>query len=263
MSIIRRFFAAASVAAMVMSMATARAQQRCPDAPGSVAEWAAVASGEAQVPVKNLPRLAYALGQQRRALLKRLLAQGENPNICVAGISLLTLSALSDDVEEVRLLLEAGARLDSPLDSGGGTPLLAAIGMRRYRTAALLIERGANPNSVNDGGATALHELVVAGDPADTKATEQQVELADMLLRKGHAIDPHNSRGTTPLLIATLAANMPVAQWLVEHGADPNASNAKGDTPLSVARRRHQSDFVELFEHATARSGGGKANARP
>ena len=53
------------------------------------------------------------------------------------------------------------------------------------------------------------------------------------------------SAGSTPLLVATVRAQVPLALFLLEHGADPNASDA-GFTPLHWAvghlgKRRGQS----------------------
>jgi ankyrin repeat protein len=214
-----------------------------------------IAEGKRDLP-GPLPRLAYALGKDRYPLLELLLARGENPNACIAGGSAMGLLARTGDMEGMRLLREAGAEVDAPRDVLGGTPLLAALSAGSWLSALLLLEWGADARATTDYGFTALHELAIAVTPAGDDQKQLQIEVAIRLADAGSPLDPRNLLGSTPLMYATAARNDSLAAWLVERGADPQAANDRGDTPLALARRRGQSALVELFEQASSRRHG-------
>jgi len=75
------------------------------------------------------------------------------------------------------LLVERGALVDvvARNDELRVTPLQSAVAARQEETAALLLERGADPNAQQFGGFTALHAAAQNGDEP----------IARMLLARG------------------------------------------------------------------------------
>ena len=226
---------------------------RCASAPDSAAiDPTSVAS--IQAATRKAPPIVRALGREQRESFKRLLAQGANANECVLGSSLLAVSAVSGDLEEMELLLNAGAGPDKPLDDGGGTPLLAALANARWDASRLLLRRGANARLTTDGGLTGLHELAVARAMKPDSDRADQLSVAEELLRRGISIDARAgvSRDTS-LMLAAVAGNLELVSLLLAHGADPSIQNKRGETAATLARRQNFTGIAQLLDEAAAR----------
>jgi hypothetical protein len=99
----------------------------------------------------------------------------------------------------------------------GQTPLTFAVWNGWYRSAATLLELGANPNQRNrDNGYTPLIEVIAGLHPSE--------QLVGLLLH--HGADPNqtatNTRHTqffTPLIAAASDGNLPLMRQLVAAGA--------------------------------------------
>jgi ankyrin repeat protein len=90
----------------------------------------------------------------------KALRNGADPNYVHEGMSLLHYLAVSANVPFVKLLLEAGAEVDSLDDPGGQTPLMwAAITCRegdQLQVMEALIKAGADVNHENENGCTPI-----------------------------------------------------------------------------------------------------------
>ena len=110
---------------------------------------------------------------------------------------------------------------------GGSTPLMYATLYGEVADMRLLLDKGADVNTANDAGATAL--MWAVDDLAKTR----------LLLDSGANVNARSSDGRTPLLAAAARYGTgAVIKLLLEHGADPNAQAAGllgGDTPLALA----------------------------
>jgi ankyrin repeat protein len=144
--------------------------------------------------------------------------------------TLLQTAAMDGQLEAVSLLLSSGANPDS-VDSGGNSPLHAAIGAECCEDgaaiAAALIEAGCDRNRRNGRGMTALH---VAAEQGHTLASELLVAL-------GCQVDLR-TRGTseTPLFLAIKSKTQKIVRLLVEQGGcNISAADGDGDTPLHLS----------------------------
>jgi ankyrin repeat protein len=141
-------------------------------------------------------------------------------------------AARDGDVEQVGTLIDSGADLNAQGDNGE-TPLILAILEGHASVASLLI----------DGG-------------ADIQATAyaNAVEIAEQLLRGGADInDQMNKAGGTALSVASEEGHSGVVTVLIDHGADLEAGERNGYTPLTRALWRGQSDVVALLQEAGAK----------
>lgn len=78
-------------------------------------------------------------------------------------------------------------------------------------------------------------EAVVAVDMFSA-ANQGNMEILQMLLSYAHgAINNTNEIGDTPLHCAVKGAHLEAVKYLLDNGADVNAINAKGNTPLDCA----------------------------
>lgn len=125
----------------------------------------------------------------------------------------------SGKLEEVEKLLALKADVNAH-DYDGKTPLILVVG--NIELMRLLLDKGANPNSRDNFGNTAL---LAAPDIANAK----------LLLNKGASPNLSNNDGYTLLISAAERGDENLARLLLEHNADPNIINKDGGTALSWA----------------------------
>ncbi len=110
---------------------------------------------------------------------------------------LITIAAVNNDVDMIRLGLEYGAdpaTITSPYD---GTALIAACHLGHVETVRTLIAAGAPLDHVNSLHWTALIEAVVLGDGG-----KRHTEVLKMLLDAGADTSLADRAGNTPLVLA-------------------------------------------------------------
>lgn len=71
--------------------------------------------------------------------------------------------------------------------------------------------------------------------------------VLDILLRHGAEIDACNQEGRTPLLCAAEEGHLGCIQWLLEHGADLRAQDDEWRNGLSIAAENGHVDCVRFF----------------
>lgn len=94
--------------------------------------------------------------------------------------------------------------------------------------AKLLLESGADPNLAWDGR-TALHQCAIIGTR----------DVAAILIAHGANVNATDRPlGFTPLHFAAAECNGPVADILINSGAEKGWQSKQKETPLQVAKRR-------------------------
>ena len=163
--------------------------------------------------------LEYAVSTGRPAMVRWLLDFGMDPNAeDEFGTTPLAAAAGSGAVESLGVLLDAGARLVS---SNGDAAIESAADAA---TAARLVGAGADLNHVGADGYFLLK----------TAAEGDDFEFAKNLLAMGAAVDA-NSTGMTALHTAVMHDHLDIVELLLHAGADPNAIDVDGYTPLMYA----------------------------
>ena len=152
--------------------------------------------------------------------------------------TLLHLAVVHDQLESVRILVEAGANIDA-VDPLQRTPLHLAIFEKKKSIALLLLTLGADPNIKDAFNRFPMHTVGITGD----------AELMEGLLKTGKVqLNISDDEGCFPLHISIWAKNIPVAQRLIAAGADVNhADTISQETPLHVAANFGVADIVELL----------------
>ncbi len=109
-----------------------------------------------------------------------------------------------------------------------------------YRAAKVWDGTIIEEKEMTSGGETPLEAHVVKRDPS--KATGlQQVQ---QLLAQGADVNARDAGGWTPLMAAIEWHNIATAKLLLEHGADPNVHDKSGGTPLVLAVRQNCVEVV-------------------
>ena len=150
---------------------------------------------------------------------------------CLHPDPVLHIAAACGDVAMVRVLLDAGAPLNTAL---GSEALFYAAQQGHEGVAALLIRRGAN-----------LDGCVMTNTPLHAAAINGHTGVVRRLLNAGAQVDVMDILGRTPLYGAAGAGHVDIVEVLLAAGADPVSEyrtwNGLVYTPLSVAREKLQS----------------------
>ena len=105
-------------------------------------------------------------------------------------------------------------------------PLVAAAERQDWRAVHALLAAGADVNTAQADGATALHWA----------AHRDALAAVETLLQAGADVDAANDHGVTPLFLAAENGSAPVAERLLAAGADASATlPADGETVLMRA----------------------------
>ncbi|MCU1336109.1 MAG: ankyrin repeat protein [Bryobacterales bacterium] len=178
----------------------------------------------------------------------------------LGGLTPLLFAARQGCIECAQILLDAGAKINTT-DPDGISPVLMAVINGHYDVAGLLLNKGADPNLADETGRTALYSAVdfntmpVSNRPAPKVIDNQltSLDLITLLLDKGANVNaqlkkqqPYRTKldrgddtmlttGTTPLLRAAKAGDVPAMRLLLVKGADPKLATRAGITPLMAA----------------------------
>jgi ankyrin repeat protein len=228
--------------------------------------------------------LFAAAGTGDTARVARLLT--EEPSLARAmqadGTTPLFYAAWAGDVTSVTLLLDAGAAVSPKAKRFWAclTPLHAALQQRHRPVAAILLEHGADVNAFaaepSQYWPTPLHAAARWGTQEDVRllldygadlnggsAVPESMDagglawavcagnlgLVTLLLERG--LNLRHDRHREVLHLAAERGREEMVRLLLDHGADPCALDAQGETPLDRARARGRSGVVELLEART------------
>lgn len=127
-------------------------------------------------------------------------------------------AALNGNLKKVRALLAEGADINGHSRGDPNTALLFAFMEGHREVWRHLLDAGADVHAKDETGETAMHVAARAGD----------VEALEALSNLGLPVEARDQFGRTPLMGATGEA----IEWLLKHGADPNATDKDGCTVL-------------------------------
>lgn len=143
---------------------------------------------------------------------KTTISKFKNINMTVddLGRTLLHHAVANNKIDRVELLLDAGADINAP-DNSGETPLHHAAFM-----AALHCKRNPIKTECND-----------------------RIKIIYLLLNNGADINVQDDTGDTALHAIMRIASVPVTKALLDYFPDVNIQNKKGKTPLRILMQKH------------------------
>jgi ankyrin repeat protein len=228
---IARFLTAVFLGGVLVTGVT---QAQIAPTPGEVAAYAGLHAAAAKGDATEIRRLAGAgadlnardghgrtplmVAAHRRqiAVAKALIEAKADLNLLDAqAYDVITIAAVIDDVEMVKLAIASGGNARAITSPYRGTALIAAAHLGHAEVVSALIAGKAPLDHVNNLGWTALIEAIVLGDGG-------------------------------PRHQATVEA-------LVKAGANLNLADGQGVRPLSLTKRRAYARMVEILEQAGAK----------
>jgi len=192
------------------------------------------------------------------ALVDLLLKSGAKPNLAIAtGETPLMTCAKSGNVEAVRALIAHDAAINAKEPEQNQTALMWAAAERHPAVVKALIDANADLQAHSKKGYTALHFAAREGDQESVRLLLAAGVNVNLRTQPDVDADPRpetlvagrgrtrvrggsfyrksaSTGGYTPLLVATVRGEIPLALFLLDQGADPNILDA-GFTPLHWA----------------------------
>jgi ankyrin repeat protein len=187
--------------------------------------------------------LAQAIVQNDVGLVRQLVDAGVDVNGRPFGATPLHLSAEYGRSEIAQLLLNRGAEVDS-IDNLGRTPLLWAAVNRHSDVAQLLLSHGADVNRDDPLRFRGPMEDDAAETPLDYAIRGGDLGLCRIFFAAGAKIQKKN---LGRLRRAIYSKNPDVLAWLIEKGAEPTMTSENGDSALAAAGTAGNLEMVKIL----------------
>ncbi|MDC1119510.1 ankyrin repeat domain-containing protein [Gammaproteobacteria bacterium] len=119
------------------------------------------------------------------------------------------------------------ATISSAVAWAENPPLLETARYQNAEAVELLLASGADPDTRQNDGATALHWA----------AYQEDADMLAALVQAGANVNITNRLGASPLYLAAKNGNAELIERLLNAGADPNLALKIGETPFMTASR--------------------------
>lgn len=157
----------------------------------------------------------------------------------------LAMAVIQGDIDAMKNAVKNGADVNGKDKEGDPFLIIAAEGMfiksetpiDAVEIVKFLLDKGANVNAKDNEGKTALF-AICSGE--NFLPMQQKLKIAEMLINKGAdkeviAKIQGNYKGKgTPLIYASMHGDIEMVKFLISKGADVNAKNEDGYTPLML-----------------------------
>ena len=248
---------------------------------------AAGADLNATEPQYGFTALQTAIFNGHYFFAKQLLEKGANPNdgslyVVMEMRNLATYSNRPNPpdsergvshMDVARLLLDKGADPNAPYVktipprqaqgninvAAGATPLYRAVRAIDLAAVQLLVDRGANPSLALKDGSTPMMAAAGLGAPrgGDEEVTEagdrnDPIDVMKSLIAKGANVNAANDTGMTPLHYAAQRGSDRIIEFLAGQGARFDIKNKQGRTPSELARGKTAALMTKLAAGAAS-----------
>lgn len=181
-------------------------------------------------------------------IARMLIAAGADINARRAnGSTPLNDAAIKGKMATIQVLLAAKANPDLA-DENGWAPLFSAVQQGNAEMVKSLLAASADVNAVDNEGWTPLHYTVNYHDDLE----HDFPDIARLLIEAGANIDAREEDGDTPLSIAAMNQKPATFAVLMAAKADPNLAANDGRTPLIYAAEAGNSTMVSALLDAGA-----------
>jgi ankyrin repeat protein len=185
-------------------------------------------------------------------VLKLLAEHGANLHYRENGFTPLMAASRAGNLSAVRYIIDHGADVRAKTKSGYTALYAAASWPDNAAVIQTLLDHGADANAEVQV-TQPIHQVFT---PLWAAAMHPDVDSLERLLAKGANVN--RQAGTyrpTPLIMASTAASEATVRLLLRAGADVNATDTLGNSPLEWARRRGETSIVRLLDKAATPPG--------
>ena len=153
---------------------------------------------------------------------------------------LLINSVRNNDINMVKTALANGA--DINYNSNQTTPLVTAINSENLEMVKYLVDNGADVNMKYYWRAYNQHKMT----PILYAIEKRNFKVVKYLIEKGADINAtYEGNGNTALMFATVVADMPIFQLLLQQKADINQGDNNSFTPLMMVAARSSYPYIK------------------
>lgn len=205
-----------------------------------------------------------------RAILRKY------PDVDVDQLNCIHWAVTFGRLEMVKLLIEAGAKLDSYGMAGKETPLKIAVSHNHVAIAEILLESGADPNLGSErsgiapimSASTDIVALLLrynvnvnvadqkGGSPLLKAVEMNRPELVKILLDAGAVVDHTDNDGYTALILAVENSLDSIVKVLLQYGADRSICAPSGRSVLQMATQPSTRKLLEAHYRRVAPNNG-------
>jgi ankyrin repeat protein len=168
------------------------------------------------------------------------------------GATALVEAIAGNDTESIRMLIEAGADIRQAGGFLGFSPLSGAAAAGNAAIVRLLLQKGAKVDetmTAPESVLTVKNGKIAFGHitPLAMASTYGPPEVVKTLIEAGADVNAQDVRGMTPLMLAfsTDRFNPAIVRMLLAHGADPSRKSTAGESALDWAHKMGANGFSE------------------
>ncbi len=211
--------------------------------------------------------------------------QGVSRRLKLKHTAMLFDLVKNNDCKAIEILINEGVNINAKNDLGD-TPLILAAEKGYMDIVKILLGNGADPTIVDSGGCSATyfarsrghgdvlellernHTKVGTAESKDKREQEKdesdsrpkhftslfaavnakKAEAVDTLIRNGADVNAKDNLGDTPLILAAEKGCMDIVKILLDNGADPTIADNGGYSATYFAKSRGHGDVLELLE---------------
>lgn len=208
---------------------------------------------------------------------RKYLAGGVSVYASQSGNCLADIALESGNLELMRLLVEHGWNVERPLHGFRKFPLLVALEKGHAHIVDYILSQKIDLNRPEEYGITLftlaccgsasadqlrkmlglganLHETRFRGQtPFSFAASAEAIHAMDVLAEAGADINAADNAGQTPLIHCAAGGKLRSVEWLIQHKANPTPRDRYREDALSCARRNNHAEIVSLLEAELAK----------
>ncbi|XP_067012407.2 protein phosphatase 1 regulatory subunit 12A isoform X2 [Anabrus simplex] len=125
-------------------------------------------------------------------------------------------------------------RKSKKIQFSSGVVFLAACAAGEKEEVLRLLQQGADINTANVDGLTALHQLCI----------DDNLDMVEFLVEHGADVNRGDNEGWTPLHATVSCGFVSIAKYLIEHGANVAAVNNDAELPVDLAETDEMEDML-------------------